>query len=241
MPFVAVGATGLVSAVVGAILVGLLADQCVRWYGISSVEGESGYFVVLLALLGAVAGFVIGAASGWRATKRGGGLLSGLGKALAIDVGLVALATGLAYAAADHAPEVDGRGFVIEVELLTPEGPLPLDDSGFWPSMAIMALDGETSSYAVFEYDTALPSDGRWLIATELPLNTSVAQKRVYVKWSETEALYFPLPVARRPAEPDFEWSDWRAPAHLYRDGTWFEGDAIPDFRMRTRVRVGEK
>lgn len=38
----------------------LLGTGCVRWYGISSFEGGSGYFVILIGLLGGIGGFVVG-------------------------------------------------------------------------------------------------------------------------------------------------------------------------------------
>ncbi len=108
-PFVAAFFIGLLSAVAGLFLVGWLADRCVRWYGISSFEGGSAYFVVILALGGAIAGFLIGVVCGAWGARAGGSFARGLGLALAVDVGLVALATGLAYVAADHQPTVDGR------------------------------------------------------------------------------------------------------------------------------------
>jgi hypothetical protein len=43
----------------GAILLG---TGCVRWYGVSSFEGGSGYFVIFVGLIGGVAGFVVGTA-----------------------------------------------------------------------------------------------------------------------------------------------------------------------------------
>ncbi|MFT3665472.1 hypothetical protein [Piscinibacter sp.] len=97
--------TGLLSAAAGLVLVGWLAGQCIRWYRISSFEGGSAYFAIMLALGGAIAGFVIGAVCAWRVgSAPGGTFVRGLALALAVDLALVALATGLAYAAADHPP-----------------------------------------------------------------------------------------------------------------------------------------
>ncbi len=36
-----------------------IANACVKWYRISSFEGASGYYVVGLAMLGALGGFVV--------------------------------------------------------------------------------------------------------------------------------------------------------------------------------------
>lgn len=240
-PFVAAFFIGLLSAIAGLLLVGWLADQCVRWYSISSFEGGSGYFIVFLALAGAIAGFVIGVVCGWTATRRTGGTFQrGLALALAVDVGLVALATGLAYAAADHPPTIDGRALVVEIELMTPEGAMPTDEDGFRPSMAIMTMSGDTSGYAAVDRGAARADGARWIVPAALRLGTSVAQKRVWVSWVADTRLYFPLPIGSRPTDADFVWSDWRRPSHLYRGGEWFEGDAIPDFRIRTRVQFSE-
>ena len=55
----------LATAVLGAVLGGAgtfgLAFLWVNWYRISAFEGGSGYFVVIMSLLGTVAGFVVGA------------------------------------------------------------------------------------------------------------------------------------------------------------------------------------
>ena len=42
-------------AALGLLGGGFIGNACVRWYRVSSFEGGSGYFVIGLALLGAVA------------------------------------------------------------------------------------------------------------------------------------------------------------------------------------------
>ena len=41
----------------------LLGTGCVRWYGISSFEGGSGYFVMFIGLFGGIAGLIVGLAT----------------------------------------------------------------------------------------------------------------------------------------------------------------------------------
>jgi hypothetical protein len=236
-PFVVAFFVGVISAVAGLLLVGWLADQSVDWYSISSFEGGSGYFVVFLALGGGIAGFFIGVIGAWWATTRGATFVRSLGLVLAVDVGLVAIATLLAWGLADHPPTIDGRPLVVELELMTPEGPAPVDAEGFRSSLAVMTMDGDTGGYGSLEKDAARAEGARWIISASVPLGTSVPQKQTWVSWAEGEALYFPLPLPSRPTEDDFVWSDWRGPSNLYRDGTWIEGDALPDFRIRTRVQ----
>src|SRR3954451_17484949 len=50
----------LLAAAIGLVLGGFIASNAVSWYRISSFEGGAGYFVVGMALLGFVAGFLIG-------------------------------------------------------------------------------------------------------------------------------------------------------------------------------------
>jgi hypothetical protein len=237
-PFVVAFFVGVLSAIAGLLLVGWLADRCVDWYNVSSFEGGAGYFVVFLALGGGIAGFVIGVIGSWWATSRGGTFLRGLGVALGVDVGLVAIATLLAWGLADHPPTIDGRSLVVDIELMTPEGPAPTDAEGFRASLAVMTMAGDTGGYASLDKATARAEGARWIISASVPLATSAPQKQIWVSWAEREALYFPLPLRSRPTEEDFAWSDWRRPSNLYRDGAWIEGDALPDFRIRTRVQV---
>jgi hypothetical protein len=236
-PFVVAFFVGVISAIAGLLLVGWLADRCVDWYNISSFEGGSGYFVVFLALGGGIAGFFIGVIGSWWATSRGGTFLRSLGVALGIDVGLVAIATLLAWGLADHPPMIDGRPLVVEVEILTPEGLAAPDADGFSASVAVMTMDGDTGGYGSLDKDRARPEGTRWIHSASIPLQTSVPRKQIWVSWATSEALYFPLPLPSRPSEADFAWSDWRGPSNLYRDGEWLEGDALPDFRIRTRVQ----
>jgi hypothetical protein len=237
-PFVVAFFVGVLSAIAGLLLVGWLADQSVAWYSISSFEGGAGYFVVFLALGGGIAGFFIGVIGSWWATTRGATFARCLALVLAVDVGLVAIATLLAWGLADHPPTIDGRPLVVEVELMTPEGSAPVDVEGFRSSLAVMTMDGDTGGYGSLEKDAARAEGARWIIRASVPLETSVPQKQIWVSWTEGEALYFPLPLRSRPTADDFAWSDWRGPSTVYRDGKWIEGDDLPDFRIRTRAQL---
>ena len=237
-PFVVAFFVGVLSAIAGLLLVGWLADQSVAWYSISSFEGGAGYFVVFLALGGGIAGFFIGVIGSWWATTRGATFARCLALVLAVDVGLVAIATLLAWGLADHPPTIDGRPLVVEVELMTPEGSAPVDAEGFRSSLAVMTMDGDTGGYGSLEKDAARAEGARWIIRASVPLETSVPQKQIWVSWTEGEALYFPLPLRSRPTADDFAWSDWRGPSTVYRDGKWIEGDDLPDFRIRTRAQL---
>ena len=53
-------AIGVLTGVVGCVGAGFVGALCARWYRISSFEGASGYYVVMIALLGAIVGLVGG-------------------------------------------------------------------------------------------------------------------------------------------------------------------------------------
>ena len=70
----------------GLVAAGSLAALLVEWYQVSSFEGGSGFFVVGIALLGLIAGLVIGViAAGWVARQPRPGFL----RALAFGCGAV--------------------------------------------------------------------------------------------------------------------------------------------------------
>ncbi len=52
--------SAFLTGIVGLLAAGFVAAACVDWYGVSSREGESGYFVIGIAFLGLIAGFVVG-------------------------------------------------------------------------------------------------------------------------------------------------------------------------------------
>jgi hypothetical protein len=88
-------ATLLVAALVGAlglVASGFIANACVNSYRVSSFEGAAGYFVVVTALLGGIASFVIGIVTSRTMAPSEPGVLATLGVALAVVGGLAALA-----------------------------------------------------------------------------------------------------------------------------------------------------
>ena len=114
---------GVLTAVAGCLGTGLVAGLLVDWYRVSSREGASGFFVIGLALLGLVGGFVVGVVCA-RLVAAGvaPGFLKALGVALGATCGLLALITGLSWLSADFPPTLDGRELVVEVEVRLPAG-----------------------------------------------------------------------------------------------------------------------
>jgi hypothetical protein len=57
-------ASGILSSVASSLGMLGIALLCIRWYRISNFEGESGYFVVAMMLLGGIGGFLVGLIAG---------------------------------------------------------------------------------------------------------------------------------------------------------------------------------
>jgi hypothetical protein len=96
--------TAILGALLGLVGSGLVALGCVRWYAVTSFEGASGYFVVGIALAGAVIGCLIGAITAtihhWSASSPSEwpqALLVPTGTALAIIAGVQLLAAAGAF------------------------------------------------------------------------------------------------------------------------------------------------
>ena len=70
MSWMKILAAAVLTAVFGLFAAGTVAGLAVDWYHISSFEGGSGYFVILMALLGGAAGFVIGLIASWVVSSR---------------------------------------------------------------------------------------------------------------------------------------------------------------------------
>ncbi len=236
-------AVGLISAVCGAVSVGYLATRCVRWYRISSFEGQSGYFVIMLGLLGAVGGLVVGVvASRWVARAPGAGFLTSLGAGVGLVLGLTLVAGVLAWLAADIPPERDGRSLQIEVELLLPPGTgRPAAVEGFTPSFSILKGDASRSGGGGgLNLAEARQENGRWVIPGQGALLTSSASKTVWVSLQKQLQLHFPIPLRRRPVAADEAWTPWRAVGSIYENGSWTRPHGEPTFSLRYRVRIWE-
>ena len=101
---------GILTAVVGAIGAGFVANAAVDWYHITSREGASSYFVVFMGLVGMLGGLIIGIiAARIVAASSSPGFLKGLGLAFGTTVTLLAVIGGLAWLAADLPPKIDGK------------------------------------------------------------------------------------------------------------------------------------
>lgn len=216
---------------------GLIGNACVRWYRVSSFEGGSGYFVIGLALLGALVGLVTGlVTAGLLAPQNGAGYLKMFGAAVGVLGVLAAVITGLCWSLADIPPEMDGRPLTLEVELRLPIGVThpPAQGTGV-SSMELYSLVNHTGRK--HESGTLRPKDarrenGRWIVPGEVALFTMRGKRSLSFKLNGEDLIGFLVPLPARPGREFLEWSDWgpRPPAP---NPPW--PDTKPSYRFRVQ------
>src|SRR5437763_2923423 len=111
----------LLAAAIGLVLGGFIASHAVSWYRISSFEGASGYFVVGMALVGFVAGLVIGlVAARIVAASAHPGAWRAIGWSQLTVIGIAAIIAATARFNADVAPTLNGEELLLAVEIRFP-------------------------------------------------------------------------------------------------------------------------
>ena len=198
---------------------GLVAAACVDWYNVSSREGESGYFVIAIALLGFVAGFVIGLITA-RVVAAGAdpGLVKALGRSLAMVAGVTLLGGGTARLLADVPPEIGGETLMLSVEVRWPpeqvdqpragpgEGTLTLHSIPFYSNTVRASETGP-----LWMQDARLV-EGRWVVPGAVSVFTGRGKRALMVSTNEDDPTAnegFLLPLPARPGARDLEWSEW--------------------------------
>jgi hypothetical protein len=220
--------TGLLAAPICAIITGTAADSWARWINVSSRDGAAGYWVVLMALIAALVGLILGISisRGWLLTTPN--FWSAMGATLGIVTGVTLVITGLLWLVADLEPKIDGRPIEIHAELRYPAGASleAVKASSATATIARVAA-GDQSSSANFEFKAAQDVDGQITVPVSIPLVTSTREKRVEVAIAGGATLIFPLNFGSKPKQKDMEWSGWLAPT---------QGPAAYAFRYRAYV-----
>src|SRR5687768_14358375 len=108
---------GVLNSVLATFAAGYIANLCVRWYRISSFEGGSGYFVLGLALLGTIVGFLLGIGISIFALRSGATFAKALAITTGTTAGLAAVIAAISWLVADLPPRIDGYELVVDVEV----------------------------------------------------------------------------------------------------------------------------
>lgn len=228
----------LISGIAGLLLGGIIANACVSWYGISSREGGSGYYVLLLAVAGGVLGSLVGLLAARGVAGYWG---SGLGRELAAAFAAVLLLAAVVALGcrvlADVPPRFEGRELVLEVEFRFPAADAKASSpmaEGDW-RFELSSLSGSVvrrKMQGVLNAAEARLDSGRWIVPGAVDLFTERGGRVVTLSRSDREGSGgFSLPLPRRPGRRFLDWSDW-----IPRQQP--DGQPWPADRMSCRFRV---
>lgn len=227
------------SGVAGLFLAGFIANACVSWYHVSSREGASGYFVMLLGIGGGIAGVIIGLITARFIASHSG---PGFGKELAGALGVVLLIAGISALLcrlfADVAPRIDGRDLNLEVEFRFPNTHRskkpPTAEGDDW-EFTLASLAGQSrrkSRDGEIQTAAARFENGQWIVPTQVYLFTERGKRNVMLaRRQATEVVSFLLPLPARPGHEFEEWSAW-TPRQQANGQPW------PADKMSCRFRV---
>lgn len=228
----------VLSGGVGLLAAGLVMSACVGWYRVSHFEGKAGFAVVGVALLGGIAGLIVGLVTA-RAVSAGG--MVGFSKALGISSAIVLAAAGLSAAVArllaDIPPVIDGRELMLDVEIRLPAGASPPPPDGKGKSyfhlhsvvrhVARKSLMGELSE--------ARLADGRWTVPGSVHVFTERGKRSLGIVLDGQPPFGFLVPLPARPKPAHEAWSEW-LPRPRPPSPPWPDTNA--SFRFRVR-RIG--
>jgi len=214
MSWLASIAVGLLTGGLALVCAGVVANACVGWYRVSSFEGASGYLVVGVALLGGIAGLVLGiVTSRLVAASAAPGFLKSLGWSCGIVALIAGIAAGLAWLLADIPPEVDGRELALDVEVRLPAGETVPPAAGAGDSyVALGAASGGTlrkTQRGELSVAAARLEDGRWIVPGSVLVFTTRGRRILDVVIGGTTRAGFVVPLPRRPGRQFERWSDW--------------------------------
>lgn len=230
-------AIALLTGIAGLAGAGFVSALAVDWYRISSFEGGSGFFVVGMALLGGIAGTILGLiVARITAARPQPTFLKGLRNALA-TVAIILLAIGgVSRVFADIPPEMDGETLVLLVELRSPAG--DTTDLRALPGQPYVRL-AATAPFSTVErvsqngplwIDDLRREDGRWIVPGAVEIFTARGKKVIDAGVGDKLLMGLLTPLPGSPSARDMEWSPWYPQAP--------EGQPpLPDqFTMRYRV-----
>ena len=223
---------GLLMATFGALYAGFMANAAVTWLRVSSFEGGSGYFVVLLGLAGLIGGLILGIVVSRYA---GGPGFAGFAKALgwsALAVGgSITLLGGMAWLSAEREPLVSGRPIDLVVEVSVPAG-LEAEVRRQSDKPYAILFGGDTSRTGDLQLEQSRKEDGRWIVGARVEIHNTSAQRMAGVALRAAPEQYFDLSLPAKPALSE-QWSAWMTEPYF---GNRTAPTADAAYRLRYRV-----
>lgn len=231
----------LLGAVVGGIGGLLVSDRCVKWYAISSREGASGYYMIVMALFGAVGGLVVALVAAIVAA-RSEATANWLQVPIGVGAVVAALALWLLVAWLGHLsrlePAPPGPPKDIEFEIMLPAGeaqrPTWTADQA---SLELVAVGGRGRQFGSqksgFDLAAARLENGRWVLPARVELFSGANSQCVNLILGDRRDGFWPE-LWRRPMKVACQsWTDWTPTNH----GLIADGKAIPPDLSKTRYR----
>lgn len=224
-------------AVLGLLGGGFIGSLCVRWYRISSFEGGSGYFVIGIALLGAIVGLITGlVTAGVLHPQNGSGYMKTFGASVGVLAGLALIITGLCWSLADIPPEIDGRPLTLELEVRLPVAVKDSPAAGAGESSvtlrSVVNHVGRGQQDGTLRPKDARLENGRWIVPGEVEVFTMRGVRSLDIKLNGEEIQGFIVPLPARPGREFLEWSDW-GPRPPVPQPPW--PDTKPSYRFRVQ------
>ncbi len=206
----------ILTAAAGAAASGFVASLCVDWYHVSSREGASGYFVVLLGLLGLIAGGIIGlVASRYVAAHADPSFFKALGVSLGVVAGLAGGIGGVARLLADVPPTIDGEPLLLAVEIRWPAGqatsPAAQKAESYIELHSVPAFSHtvRASVRGPLWVEDAHLVDGRWVAPGAVEVFTSRGSRLLTVQPGADSSEGFLLRLPAYPSKRDTVWTGW--------------------------------
>jgi hypothetical protein len=232
MGWIASLVVAVLTAIAGLFASAGIASFAAMWYRVSSFEGGSGFFVVGLALLGGLGGFVVGLFTSRIVAARPKPRFS---KALGASTGIVILLLvgvgAVGRILADIPPTIDGEELLLVTELRWPSSaasPVAAPGSGLVQLGALSASAVRVSRDGPLFLEDAHQVEGRWVVPGAVRVFTSRGSRVLYFRVGEKVVADFIVPLPGHPGSAQRDWSEW-----LPRSGE----DAAPD-RFTYRFRV---
>lgn len=225
----------VLTGVASFVCAGIVAAACVSWYHISSFEGKSGYFVVAIAFLGGVGGFVLGLVT---ARVVAGGVDPGFFKALGLSFGIAIAVAGIgawiSWGLADIPPKIDGQYLDLEVEIRLPAGetnaPASLTGDSHFRFGSVVNHVMRKSEMGTLKLAEARFEEGRWIIPGTVPLFTMRGKRTFDADLGGRQVAAFMVPLPPRPGKKYEQWSDWE-PRPRRGNPPW--PDTMSSYRFR--------
>jgi hypothetical protein len=226
---------GLLTGGLSLFIAGLVAVGCIEWYHISGFEGKSGYFMVAIALLGGIAGCVLGFAIS-RAIGAGSWLdfFKGLGISWGVVVLVSGTAAGIACLLADISPKIDGQYLELDVEIKLPVGetnqPTQLEGKPSFTLGSVVRHVQRASTEGELKLADSRLESGRWIIPASADVFTMRGLRSISARIGDKTLAAFIIPLPARPGHQFETWSEWGPrPRH---------GNPWPDTNPSYRFRV---